>query len=458
MVKKNSPMNRLLQSPDTPMTRKRIVAPLLYFVLVLSSADIHSSTIEPFRPATPEAKAAFAQHASKDGLRESAGGAIESSPEVPSQGSRDALNERFASDMKSLSEAEIGRYAAAFFLAFYVTKARIVPGVCESEGVDLEAYSNAFQLEHAAMFNRADQLMSASRLSATQMVSKVYKNRTIAEANVRRRLLELASKLQKPTVADGCVYLASHVIDGASMPSFEEEFPDAAGVLMSVPIAPGTSAAGGSPEKRTMNDGRYGAGNVVVVSSSDPRFEEPVDTVTDRIAADIKSLPTDDVKKYAASHFLAFYNIRTRVDRDVCRDEGVDISAYVLAFKIAYGVEFARADILTMGTRFSNAQVITDLDAERERGLAVSREVFVTLAKRLGKTTIADGCRYLVVHASDGLGIQSFAEQFPELYEIFMSDESPKKRPESLPASNPYLGKKINRRRATHDESTETSR
>jgi hypothetical protein len=439
------------------MIRKRVVAPLLYFALVLSTADIHSSTVEPFRPATPEAKAAFAQHASKDGLREPAGRAIDSSPELPSQGSRDALNERFASDMKSLAEAEIGRYAAAFFLAFYVTKARIVPGVCESEGVDLEAYLNAFQLEHAAMFNRADQIMGAYRLSATQMVSKLYKNRTIAEANVRRRLLELASKLQKPSVADGCVYLASHVIDGTSMPSFEEEFPDAAGVLMSVPIAPGTSAAGDSPEKRTMKNGRNGAGNVVV-SSSNPRFEEPVDTVTERIAADIKSLPIDDVKKYAASHFLAFYNIRTRVDRDVCRDEGVDIAAYVLAFKLAYGVEFARADILTMGTRFSNAQVITDLDAERERGLAVSREVVVTLASRLGKTTIADGCRYLVVHASDGLAIQSFAEQFPELYEIFMSDESPKKRPESLPASNPYLGKKINRRRATHDESTETSR
>lgn len=182
------------------------------------------------------------------------------------------------------------------------------------------------------------------------------------------------------------------------------------------------------------------------------------DTVTDRIEADLKALPKADVKKYAASHFLAFYNIRTRIDRDVCRAEGVDLAAYVLAFKLAYGVEFARADTLTTGTRFSNAQVITDLDAEGERGLAVSRRVFLTLAGRLGKTTIADGCEYLVAHAADGLAIQSFAEQFPELYAIFMSDESPNKGPGSLPASNPYLSMPINRRRATHDESAETYR
>lgn len=172
---------------------------------------------------------------------------------------------------------------------------------------------------------------------------------------------------------------------------------------------------------------------------STPATKATVDTVTDRIDAAIRSLPEADVQKYAASHFLAFYNIRTRTDRDVCLAEGVDLAAYVFAFKLAYSVEFARADLLTIGTRFSNAQVITDLDAERERGLAVSRRVFLALAERLGKTTVADGCEYLAAHAEDGLAIESFAEKFPELYAIFMSRERPNKRPGSLPASNPYL-------------------
>jgi hypothetical protein len=456
MVARVSLMNRFLQSPEVPLIRKRDVASLLYLVLALSSADIQSSTVDPFRATTPEARAAFAQHATKGGLQGSRDGSIESSPEVSSRGSRDALNDRFVADMKALPVSEIGRHAAAFFLAFYTIKARIVPGVCRAEGVDLEAYSNTFQLKHAAMFTRADELMSASQLSATQVVSGIYDNRKTAEAKAKLRLLELASRLQKATAADGCAYLAAHVVDGASIPSFEEEYPEVATTLMSVPVVPGIAAAGAAPAQQTSN-GKHGARNAVVPSSSEALSEKPVDTVTDRIATDMKSLPKADVKKYAASHFLAFYNIRTRIDPDVCRAEGVDLTDYVLAFKFAYGVEFARADLLTMGTRFSNAQVITDIDAERERGLAVSRRVFLTLAGRLGKATIADGCEYLAAHAADGLAIQSFAEQFPELYAIFMSDESQKKRPGLLPASNPYLSKPINRRRATHDESTETS-
>lgn len=250
------------------------------------------------------------------------------------------------------------------------------------------------------------------------VASLLYLVLALPSADIQSSTIETFTPATQEAKADGYVYLADHVVDGASMTSFQEESPDAAGALMSVPVAPAKPAAGASLGNQTTNDSKHGARNVVVASSNAPSVEEPVDTVTDRIAADMKSLPEADVKKYAASHFLAFYNIRTRIDRDVCRAEGVDLAAYVLAFKLAYGVEFARADLLTMGIRFSNAQVITDLDAERERGLAVSRGVFHTLAQRLGKTTIADGCEYLVAHAADGLAIQSFAEQFPELYKI----------------------------------------
>jgi hypothetical protein len=164
MIARVSPMNRLPQSPEVPLIRKRAVASLLYLVLALSCTDIQSSTVEPFRPATPEARAAFAQHAAKDGLQGPRDRPTESNPKASSQGSRDALNDRFAADMKSLVESEIGGHAAAFFLAFYTIESRIVPGVCRTEGVDLEAYSYAFQLKHAAVFSRADEFMSASHL------------------------------------------------------------------------------------------------------------------------------------------------------------------------------------------------------------------------------------------------------------------------------------------------------
>ncbi|KLD67765.1 hypothetical protein Y883_06270 [Luteibacter rhizovicinus DSM 16549] len=450
-------MIRFLHWTEMPRSRKYIVALLLHAVLALSSTDIQSSTVQPFRPATPEARAAFAQHATKDGIHVSRRAPVELSAEVSSQRPHGALNDRIAPDLKSLSEAEIRLHVPVHFLAFYTVKTRILPNVCREEGVDLQAYSYAFQLKHAAMFDRADGLMRASNLSATQLIADVYERRTESEAKVRRRLLELASWLQKTTVADGCAYLAAHVVDGASMASFGEEFPEVAGALMSLPVVPETRAGSAPPAQQVTNGGIRREGNAVVTSSVAPASDVPVDTVTDRIAADLKSLSKADAKRYAASQFLAFYNIRIGIDADVCQEEGVDLAAYVRAFKLAYGVEFARADLLTTGTRFSNAQVLTDLDSERERGVAVSRRVFLTLAGRLGETTIAAGCQYLADHAADGLAIQSFSEQFPELYAIFMSDDGPNERPGSLPASNPYLGKPINRRREAHDESKGTS-
>lgn len=179
--------------------------------------------------------------------------------------------------------------------------------------------------------------------------------------------------------------------------------------------------------------------------------------MSDMTKAELDALPRDDLKLYAAADFLGFYYVNTQTFVDVCRAEGVDLAAYVHAFKKKHEAQFARADEVTRGSAFSTARMST-IDADSRELMETNvRHTMIDMATGLRQTTVAHSCAYVAENAVEVVSASYYADHNPVLEAAFMSDEIQIKRPESLPASNPYLGKKINRHRATHDESAETS-
>jgi hypothetical protein len=177
----------------------------------------------------------------------------------------------------------------------------------------------------------------------------------------------------------------------------------------------------------------------------------------DMTQGELDALPRADLKLYAAADFLGFYYVNIQTFPDVCRAEGVDIATYVRAFKNKHAAQFARADEVTKGSAFSTAIMSAAGSKSRELMETNVRHTMLDMAAGLHKTTVAHSCAYVAANAVEVVSASYYADRFPAIEAAFMSDEAPIKRPGSLPASNPYLSKPINRRRATHDESTETS-
>jgi hypothetical protein len=134
--------------------------------------------------------------------------------------------------MKGLSKADIKKYAASHFIGFYTVNGSTAGDVCRAEGVDLTAYVRAFQLKHRTELDQANRIMSASGISAKKMAAVADGKQPELEATVRRTMLDLAVALGGKTVADGCAYVAAHVVDAVSAQSFAEQNPQVEEVLM----------------------------------------------------------------------------------------------------------------------------------------------------------------------------------------------------------------------------------
>jgi hypothetical protein len=417
-----SPMNRLSPSGKISMIRKFAAASILCPALAMFSVDIQSSAVQPFRPATPAARAALAQHATKRGLKESQDTAAELGSKPDFKAPRDRMNRGISAYMKLLSEYGVEKYAATSFLKFYMIRARSVPDVCRAEGVDMSAYSYAFQLKHAAMFLRANELTGGYRPPAGGMISSAYLDRAEGDEGARRMLSNIAVELQRSRLVDGCMHLATHEVDASSVQSFAEEFPELAAVLTAARVRAAASETRAIGAQRAPGDVSPDSEKAVAPSSSEVRVQPDADKVTDPVVADLNVLNHDGAKKYAAARFFAFYIARTRTEPDVCRSEGVDLTAYVRAFRSMYKAEFARSVELTEGSIFAIEQVSSDLLAVREQGGAVARRFLADVASSSNKTTVADGCAYLAAHVAGDAAIESFAEMYPELEPMLMSD------------------------------------
>jgi hypothetical protein len=138
-----------------------------------------------------------------------------------------------ATDMKGLSKADTKKYAASHFMGFYAVNGSTAADVCRAEGVDLTEYLRAFHLKHAAELAQASKVMKAEGISTGQMATVAEAQRNEMEATVRRTMLELAVALHETTIADGCSFVAAHVVDAVSAQSFAEQNPQVWAVLMS---------------------------------------------------------------------------------------------------------------------------------------------------------------------------------------------------------------------------------
>ena len=439
------------------MICKPSVATILCSVLGMFSAYIECSIARPFSPTTPASRAAIAQHVAKDGLQDSRKATIERGAVPTSPEARDAMNRGISDYLKLLSEDGAKKYAATSFLAFYMIRSRSVTDICQAESVDVSAYSYAFQVKHASLLVRANELTEGYRPPDAGMISTAFLDRTRQEADGRMMLSRIAAGLQKSRLVDACMHLATNESDGSSVQSFEEEFPQLAAILMSAAVRTVTSEISALPAQHAMGDSSTETRKAVTRSGSDVNHQAHTERATDPVMVDLRILNQDGAKKYAARRFFAFYITRTQIEPDVCRSAGIDVTAYIRAFRSSYQTEFARSVELTEGSNFAMGQVRSELMAVREWAETVARRFLIEVAASNSDTTVAGGCAYLAEHTAKGLAIQSFAKLFPELEPILMSDESPNKRPGSLPTSNPYLGHPINRRRSTHDESAGTS-
>lgn len=215
------------------MSHKYLAAALLYPALALFPAAAQS-TSPPSRVATGStARAAVAQQAVREGMKEVEERANGASGIPRSQALSDAATELTATDMAPLLTTDAKKYAASHFMGFYTLNAYAAADICRAEGVDLTAYVRGFHLKHAAEFARAKKIMTASGFSIEQMAPASSDNRKTMEATFRQAMLDLAAALHKTSVADGCAYVAAHVADSVSAQSFAEQNPDVETALMS---------------------------------------------------------------------------------------------------------------------------------------------------------------------------------------------------------------------------------
>lgn len=214
------------------MLYKHISTTLVYAALAFYCAAAQSSSPHPVTALTATAKAALAQHALKNGEQGAQEEVAGSSSESHTKAYDETSNTTIAADMNLLSKGEMKKRAAAHFLSFYTIRTHADANVCKAEGVDMMPYIRAYQVKHRAEFARADKLTNGSAFSSAKIVSEVHANREVVEAKARRMLLDIAVALRKTTVADGCAYIADHVIDGLSIQSYAEEFPEFEAILM----------------------------------------------------------------------------------------------------------------------------------------------------------------------------------------------------------------------------------
>jgi hypothetical protein len=182
------------------------------------------------------------------------------------------------------------------------------------------------------------------------------------------------------------------------------------------------STARAAVAQQTVRDGLREVEERADGKSGVPLSQALSGAATELTATDMAPLSTTDAKKYAASHFMGFYTLNAHAAADVCRAEGVDLTAYVRAFHLKHAAEFAQAEKIMTASGFSIEQMAPASSDSRKTMEATFRQAMLDLAAALHKTKVADGCAYVAAHVPDSVSAQSFAEQNPEVEAALMSD------------------------------------
>lgn len=123
----------------------------------------------------------------------------------------------------------------------------------------------------------------------------------------------------------------------------------------------------------------------------------------------------------AASQFVGFYYVNSVVMRDVCQAEGVDIGAYVDAFRSEHTAEHARATSLIEAAGVTENQITNALAANRGQVQAMIQQTMRDAAAQLGKTTVKDGCTIFAEHPAIVANARKVSRMSPGMWKAFMA-------------------------------------
>jgi FlaG/FlaF family flagellin (archaellin) len=114
--------------------------------------------------------------------------------------------------LESASEANKMPVAASQFLGFYYANATVLPEICQSGGVDISSYVQAFKQEHVNVFRTAQKVLAESNLHATpEQIQGVFAaEKPQMVPLLTQRVRDLAASQHKTSVQDGCRYIAEH--------------------------------------------------------------------------------------------------------------------------------------------------------------------------------------------------------------------------------------------------------
>jgi flagellar motor protein MotB len=142
---------------------------------------------------------------------------------------------------------------------------------------------------------------------------------------------------------------------------------------------------------------------------------------TDMATRQLADAPAAKRPALAASPFIGFYYVNSVVMRDVCQAEGVDIGAYVEAFRNEHTAEHARAATLVQAAGFSEDQVTGALAANRGQVQAMIQQTMRDTAAQLGKTTVKEGCTIFAEHPAIVANARKLSTMSPGMWKAFMA-------------------------------------
>lgn len=215
------------------MSRNKVRKVMFYPVLALFSAAVLAHSSPSTEPSRSKADTTSTLQPSGDSVQEVFKRAGKIGGERHSQVRTMGMEDMTQAELEALPREDLKLYAAADFLGFYYVNIQTFVDVCRSEGVDLAPFVRAFQIKHAAQFDRADFVTKGSAFSAAAMSAAGRNNRVQMETNVRHTMLDMAAGMHKTTVAHSCAYVAENAADVVSASYYADRHPSLEAAFMS---------------------------------------------------------------------------------------------------------------------------------------------------------------------------------------------------------------------------------
>ncbi|UPG94757.1 hypothetical protein [Luteibacter aegosomatissinici] len=136
---------------------------------------------------------------------------------------------------------------------------------------------------------------------------------------------------------------------------------------------------------------------------------------------DLRGLPPDKQRVYAAAHFLGYYQTNSMAAAPVCNAFHVDISPFVTAFRKVYQAEYSTA-LAILKEAGATDDTLDQMEArQRPRQEENVQRAMGELAQTQGATGAEAGCRYVAAHPDDVASARTYEADNPEVIAILMT-------------------------------------